>query len=290
MSGKTQGDLMARKAKKKMHRMPPLSAVDQLIYLSILLVLGAVYVVLFLVPFFLWRYNAFADEAVLAARAKMGLLWCLVPWFVFFITTFVLWVVPYQDRKPIFGKLNFRYGPPAWPKVYPVFMKNKPYVWVSKKTVADRRRKAVCLLILLAVSFIPYPWSWYSRYSVKQDGSVAQYNIFNIPVKEFSSGEIREVEFEAYWHYKSRNSLERIGDMKMHLITDSGKRYTFVYDDFRGNVLSGEYDWLPAMLELKSRYRPEIITYTGREYLPKVIHDNGLDGERKAMLRQLFEP
>lgn len=24
-----------------------------------------------------------------------------------------LWVVPYQDRKPIFGKRNFRYGPPA---------------------------------------------------------------------------------------------------------------------------------------------------------------------------------
>ena len=53
---------------------------------------------------------------------------------------------------------------------------------------------------------------------------------------------------------------------------------------------SGEYDWLPAMLELKSRYRPEIMTYTGREYLPKVIHDNGLDGEREAILRQLFEP
>ena len=119
--------------------MPPLSFLDKLIYWTIFLLLAAAYLLLLFGPIYLRDRIAFSEETVLAAEDHVSSLWMIVPGMTFFLMTFLLWNQPYQDRKPIFGLKNFKYGPPAWPKVYPLFMKNKPYVWVSERKKKERK-------------------------------------------------------------------------------------------------------------------------------------------------------
>lgn len=279
---------MAKKAKKKINRMPPLSVGDRLIYWGLFLIIVAANLAVMALPFWIWYRKAFADETVAAASITAGIIWGILPTCVSIGVTFGLWGITYQKQLPIFGKRNFKYGPPAWPKVYPLFMKDKPYVWVSKRAVQARRRNAVILLVLVVAAFIPYPLSWFGRQCIRYDGSVIQYNGLNIKTRDFSSGQIEKVEFEAYIHKKSKRNLTRVGDVHVILTTDSGKRYVFDHDEFRGCIWTGDNGWLPAMLELKDRYRPEIITYTGAEYLEKVILDNQLSPQQQADLYELF--
>lgn len=281
---------MAKKAKRKVHQMPPLSSIDRLIYWTLGLLMLAVLVLLLLFPFWYWYRNTFRDETVLAAAMTGNIFWSVLSWCVLLGATVGFWSQTYQKRLPIFGKRDFKYGPPAWPKVYPLFMKNKPYVWVSKQAVEKRRRTAILLAILVILGTLPYPLSFYKRHCLHHDGSMSSYNSFNIQTRDFSSGEIQRVEFEAYIHRRSRKSLVRLADVQVILVTDSGRRYVFDHDEFRGCGWNGSNDWLPAMLELKGRYRPEIITCTGTSYLEKVILDNQLNPQQQAMLYELFEP
>lgn len=279
---------MAGKAKKRKHQMPPLSFLDKLIYWTIMLVLCVVYFGLIFLTYRIRDNIAFADEMVLAKEDNISTLWAFIPWLTFFLMTFIPWSIAYsQDRRPIFGLRNFKYGPPAWPKVYPLFMKNKPYVWVSERAKRDRRSYALLLAAVLLISFIPFPWSLYGRDCLRYDGGIEQYNMFNAQVQEFSSGQIAAVEFEAYRHHQHR-SIRVYWDVRVTLTTDSGKEYTFAYDEFRSGEAEDAPYWLTAMLQLKRRYAPEIITYSGIDDLEKVIADNHLNDPETEMLHQLF--
>ena len=63
---------MARKAKKKMHRMPPLSFVDKLIYWLIMALLIATYFALPMGVFLLRDRIAYQDATVVAKRADVS--------------------------------------------------------------------------------------------------------------------------------------------------------------------------------------------------------------------------
>lgn len=84
--------------------MPPLSAVDKLIYWLILVLLCAAYIALAFGPLYLREKIAFADRAVVAVEDHASLYWLLVPWMTFFLMSFILWHEPYQKRIPIFGR------------------------------------------------------------------------------------------------------------------------------------------------------------------------------------------
>lgn len=139
---------MATKAKKKVNRMPPLSALDRMIYGGLFLLITAINLAVMILPFFIWYRKAFQDPSVAAASMSAGIIWGVFSFCVFLGVSYGLWGMAVQKQQPIFGKRNFKYGPPAWPKVYPLFMKNKPYVWVSKRALQQRRRNAVILLLL----------------------------------------------------------------------------------------------------------------------------------------------
>lgn len=279
---------MARKAKKKVHPMPPLSAVDKLIYWTLIAALFALDLFLIFGPLILVDIIAFADETVIASVIGPGFLWCFPSFAVVAAVTVVLWDRGYKKRIPIFGRKNFKYGPPAWPRVYPLFMKNKPHVRVSQKEAKRKKKMNTLLAAVVLLSFIPFPWSLFGRTTLQQDGSVARYNVFNVQVKDFSSGEVDRVEFEAYEHHRRRNAFDPWA-VRVCLTTESGKEYCFAYIDFRSDTQDHAPGWLSAMLALKSRYRPEIITYSGTENLQKVIRDNELTVEQQAMLYQLFD-
>lgn len=279
---------MAKKAMKRMHLMPPLSFFDKTIYWFVFLVLCALYIGLFFGTLVLRSKIAFSDEMVIASEDNISFLWFLLPWMTFFLMTFILWLNPYQRRKPIWGLRNFKYGPPTWPKEYPLFMKNKPYVYISERKKKERKQLATLLLVVLLISFIPYPWSLYGRDCLYSDGSIVQYNMFNSKAQEFTSGEIKSVEIETYRYTTGKYITERHWGVQITFTTDSGKEYCFQHGEFRDDVPTNTRYWLAAMLQLKNRYDPGIITYCGVEDLGKVVSDRNLTAEETQMLYQLF--
>lgn len=279
---------MARKAKKRLHKMPPLSFADKLIYWSIFLLLGAAYLILLLGPLYLRRRIALSDAAVIASDDHASIFWLGVPWMTFFLMTFILWLQPYQDRRPIFGLKNFKYGPPAWPKVYPLFLKNKPYVWVSERKKKERKQIAVILLMILLVSFIPFPWSLFGRDCLIYDGSIVEFNMFNSQTREFRSGDIADIEIETYRYSSGKYSKTTHWGVRMVFKTDGGIKYIFEDRDFRNPPDSQIRYWLEAMLAVKQRYDPGIVHYDGLEDLERVIADRNLNQEEIQKLYQLF--
>lgn len=275
----------SRKAKRKQNQMPPLSFLDKLIYWLILILLCMAYLLLLLGTLYLRKKIAFSDQTVMATSDGASFLWFIVPWMTFVLMTFGPWVNAFQERKPIFGRKNFKYGPPAWPKVYPLFMKNKPYVWVSEKKQKLRKQIAVILLVVVLICFIPFPLSLYGRACLCSNGSVVEYNMFNKQVHKFGTEEITDVEIETYWNRGGRRSITRNWGIQMVVKTDSGQKYVFKCGDFRDDINA---ERLETMLSVKACYNSAVIHYSGVEDLAYVITDLNLNQDEIAMLYELF--
>ena len=279
---------MAKKAKTRKQSMPPLSFWDEVIYWLIFMLFIALVFGMFLGTVILRSRIAFRNEMVIASEDNIGLLWSLIPIITVFLMMFTPWIIAYQDRKPIFGLRNFKYGPPEWPKVYPLFMKKKPSVYVSDRKKKDRIYVAVILLMVLLISFIPYPLSLFGRDCLHSDGSIVQYNMFNGRTREFRSGDIESVEIEAHRYTTGKYLKEEHWGIRMTFVTYSGRKYCFDHSEFRDDVPGDIPYWLAAMLEVKSRYDPRIFIYSGMENLEKVVSDKNLTDAEIQILYQLF--
>lgn len=275
-----------KKAKKKLHRMPKLSFIDQVVYWLGLLLLSAVYFTMALVPLLLRDRVSFADPAVIAVSENASVMWVLLPCLTFFLITFIPWSVFYNDRRPIFGLKDFKYGPPAWPMVYPLFMKNKPYVWISEKKQKEKRQTILILVILLLFSLIPFPWSLYGRDCLMADGRIQQYSMFNRQKEEFSPQEIDSVAFSVYKYSTGKYNQTTHWDVQVTLTTDSGREYSFQARDFRRD--RGSFSWLKDMMQLKTRFDASIIHYSRTDDLKKVVWDYDLPDAEEVLLYQLF--
>ena len=271
-----------------MHKMPPLSFVDKLIYWFLFLLHLTLSFILLLELLHLRRVITFADISVVAVAARSGILWVIIPWLTYFLIPFILLDKCYIDRKPIFGRRNFKYGPPAWPKVYPLFMKNKPYVFVSARKKKDRRLSVIILLIVLLVSLIPLPLSLYGRNCLRDNGSIVQYNMLNNVAHSFTSEEIEVVTIKAYrYRTKSDPKFWSYG-VQIELITDTGKKYPFNAWEFRDHEKNGALTWLLSMEDIKQHYDQEILRYEGVNYLDDVVADKALTNEEAQLLYRLF--
>ena len=268
--------------------MPPLSFVDKLIYWFLMLLSMVLMLGWFAGTLLLRDQIAFRDEMVIAVDDHYIIVWALVPCMTFFIMAFALLEQAYQSRKPIFGVRNFQYGPPKWPKEYPLFMKNKPPVFISERKQKERKQQAVFLLAVLLISLIPYPRSLFGRDCLNGDGSIVQYNMFNGKAQEFSPGEIESVQIETHRITIGKRAKSRIWSVRMVFTTDSGKEYSFLARDFRYDSSADIPYWLTAMLQVKRRYDPGIITYSGEEYLEKVVSDKNLTEAETQLLYELF--
>ncbi len=280
---------MGKKNKKKHHNMPKLSLLDRCIYWFIFLILCCLWALVAALPYVMFDSIALSDGAVAAGHQRATVLWVLVPWMTFFLMTFILWQMPYSERRPLFGIRGYQYGPPRTPKIYPVFRKGNPKVWISDRQKQNRKRLALGLMILLLVSFIPYPWAFYGRDSLYYDGSVRQYNIFNVEKVHYSSGEVASVEFRGITYTTGgRYSHTRHWSVQVILTAYSGKEYVFNANDFRDS--QGEVEsWLTEMIALKQRYDPSIISFSGKEKLNKVVLDQNLNEAEQKLLMELFE-
>lgn len=276
------------KKKKKRLRMPPLSPLDKLIYWALFLILCAAYIALLAVPLWLRHRIAFEQDAVIASVDSVSVLWLSVPWMTFFLITVILWLDAYQTRRPIFGRKDFRYGPPNSPKIYPLFMKDKPCVYISPRQQKQRRLIAAILIALLLLSFIPLPWSLYGRTSLHQDGSIVQHSMFNRPTQEFSSGDIADIQLETFRYSTGKHYRTTHWGVRLVFTTDSGAQYSFDHRDFRRDDDAEVVFWISAMWRLLKRYNPAIIHVSGAEDLELVVKERNLSEAEAELLYRLF--
>ena len=280
---------MGKKNKKRKPKMPKLSVADKLIYWTALILLLSFSILIVTLPVILFDSIAFSDEDVIASSHKATVFWALVPWFTFFIMTLILWNELYYGRQPLFGIRNFNYGPPKYPKKYPLLRKGNHPNWTSEKKRKSRRSLAWLLLIILLVSFIPYPWAFFGRNSLHYNGTVTEHNVFNSQTEEFTSGQIRSVEFCTYrYDTGGKYSTHWHWSVMMNIQTDSGKEYSFRTGAFASSPEGEPPRWLTEMTQLKRRFDPSIIIYSGINDLDKAVEDLKLNEEETELLYQLF--
>lgn len=143
------------------------------------------------------------------------------------------------------------------------------------------------LLVILLVSFIPFPWSLYGRDSLCIDGSIQQYSMFNRQKKSFSSEEYTSVKIETY-RRRSRRGMNGVYSVQMVFTTDRGRRYIFEARDFRSDNPNSRQEWVEEMTQVKHRLNPDVICYDGIERLEWVVESRNLNVMETKMLYQLF--
>lgn len=297
---------MAQKAKKRKtkqkKRMPPLSLLDRAIYLVLMLLAIMLDFGILFLTFYLRKWVAFSAPHVLAASEDAGLLWSLIPVIVPMLVAFIWSSYHYEERKPIFGKRGIKYGPPQYPPVYPVFMKNKPPVWVSENQKRSRKLGRNALLILIAVSLLPFPLSLSGRNSLQTDGSIVEYGVFNQEKERYERDEVKEVEFSLIpdtrsGHYGTDwgwiiRLIQRLEPPEyavcVTIKTDDGEQFVFRSGDFCNWGEGERTDWLEDMLYLKSLYPPERIVCVDLHLLDYAASDEDLSRQERELLYALF--
>lgn len=272
---------MPRKAKKYVHPMPPLSMLDKVIYLSATWLLTITGITFLFSGFWVPEILAFRDSEVIAYATNSQ------PWtmlFSFLLLFFALWIHLdlYRARLPLFGRKNFRYGPPAWPRTYPLLMKNRPKQQRTPRQRMIRKRVSIAVIVISLVCSITIPWGLCQRDCLNSNGSLTAYNIWGAKKGNYASGQIESVEFEAYYTRRRKSSRKKY-HVQMIITTYDGEKFSFTCFNFKNDE-----NWVNVMLQLKARYNPEIIRYSGTEYLQNVIDYRELTAEEAQLLYQLF--
>lgn len=278
---------MATKAKKQVHPMPKLGWKDQLIYWIAMILTGGFSILGTFIVLLAQDDIAFSDSAVIARTAGQGNLffiglitWCLI--------AFILILAGlYRKRIPIWGRSDIKYGPPAYPRVYPMIMKNKPKHWISSNELRKQKRMrlivAALLIITFLVSAVLFPLSFYGRAVLCNDGSIAVYNVRNQEIHHYLENEIASVELDTYYLHSRRGRGS--WHIQFKISTTDSKLYNFAAHSFEGT----DIQQLKTMLYVKEQLYKDLIFISGTENLQKVVWDQYSHTEEKALLYQLFE-
>ena len=277
---------MAKKAKKKLHPMPKLGFRDQLIYIiAMILTMGGALAVMIL-QMILQDRITFADPEVVAYRAGRGYGNMMFLFFWLFFVGIIIFAGPYQSRLPIFGIRGFKYGPPAYPRTYPLLMKNKPKSWSSPKKQAAQRKErnivAAFLLVTLVFSLAMFPRSLYGREVLMEDGTITVYSPGNREAEHYKFSDVESVTLETY-KYTPSKSLPQ-WSIRMVIHTRDGEDFYFTCGSFKGTYSES----LTLMTEMKTRYGG-LVTIEGTNNLGKSAGDMNLNPEERALLYALFE-
>ena len=278
---------MARKAKKKVHPMPKLGWKDQLVYWTAILLTAAGALFSLFFPIYYRHELKFNNANAISCADGEGSLHFL--WLFFWLLFAVIFLVTvyYQYRRPIFGRSDIRYGPPAYPPIYPLLMKNKPKKREKPKVLAQKRKYRIILtgilLITLAFSVALFPRSLYGRYELLRDGTVQVYDSRNRQAEYYSLGDIESVRLDTNRTSGGRYSSGR-WYARMTIFFLNGERCDF-------SIMSFGDDW-PSAIEmaekLKVIYGP-LFYIEGKENLWRVVRDQDMTAENEALLKVLFE-
>jgi len=274
---------MPRKAKKRVHPMPKLGWKDLCLYwFLIIMCFGGALVSAFFPDYYRSKLVEANVNAVTYTSGKgmLRFLWLTI---LLFIISIVICAGPYQRRYPVFGRADIRYGPPAYPKIYPLLMKNKPKHWKGKNESEKRAViiGSVVLLALLAFSLAIYPSAIYGRYELLRDGTVAVFDSQNRQTEHYSMDEITAVCLDTQSVGGKYSSSWRAS---LKIIFTDGESCRF-------SVMTFGDDWTQAIQkanQLKGYYGPRL-SVEGTEDLWKVARDADMTEEEKAQLFALYD-
>ena len=275
-----------RKAKKKIHPMPKLGWKDMLLYWSAMLFCAVGAVIAFCLPLVLREQIIFADPSVVATNSGAAVTNCF--WIIlWFITVICFILVPYRKRYPVFGRDDIQYGPPAYPRVFPLLMKNKPQYWVSPKKKQFYKDGlqigALVMAIWLGISLWLYPNSIYQRADLRSNGTISVIDGSNQETMLYRFGDIESVDFRIL-HRRNKGSPNHIWYIAVVIHCKDGEFFRYRNTDYRGDWLEA----LEAMLMLRHLYG-HLVSTEGKENLENVVRSNGLNDLEKSLLYQLFE-
>ena len=217
------------KAKKKIPPMPKLGFVDQMIYLVGFLLIFAVFC------FLLWFQYDFVEDRLMTEPGAVAVYrndteflfmpFCLT----FLLSLFIPWYSLHSKRYPFFGKWGVKYGPPAYPRTFPLFMKNKPQYWKSPSEARMRRATAVFVVVLNLVFLSLVPLSIHGRDMLYADGTVRDYNVFDRMMHEYSPEDAGEVTLSIGRHKTGKYAYS----WRLTVYIDYGDRaYRFYHGSF----------------------------------------------------------
>lgn len=265
--------------------MPSLGALDRCIYGFGIAVTGTGSMGFLLLGVWLAQKKAFADPQVVAANCGIGgallSVWCFV--------MFMVLLNGAGRERPIFGRKDITYGPPKYPEIYPLMMKNAPDTWKSPTVAANRRTNRKILLGIavgtLVFALVMFPGGVNRRNVLFEDGTAAEYNGRN---QETDHRELSEtVELRILTDGQRRAKSRRtVWTVEIHIVYED-RFYSFHANDFQGSW----EDILNAMLDLKADFirRGIPVVIGGADKLENVIDDKNLTAENVRLLYRLFE-
>lgn len=275
-----------RKAKKKLHPMPKLGWKDMALYWSGMLLSGIGAVITFVYPILVRDDIAFSDPSVVATNSKLGSIQCF--WIILWFIAVICWIaVPYRKRYPVFGRTDIKYGPPAYPRVFPLLMKDKPRYWVSAKKMASTKKwlqiGAWIMAVWLLIGIWTFPNSIYHRADLRRNGTISVMDGSNRETQLYRFGDVEAVEFMIN-HSRRRGSTARRWYITVVISTKDGERFSYRNSEFHGDWL----ETLESMQALKYQYSDRV-TVKGEEDLEKVVSYYDLNEYEKFLLYQLFQ-
>lgn len=263
--------------------MPKLGWQDRLLY-TLLIVVSFGGAVGCLVFSRINRYRLLSANA-LTYMDDVSFMYGLLLFFFLLIVGTIIVFGPCRKRIPVFGRKDVRYGPPAYPRVFPLLMKNKPQYWESANKIKKRKIRKIILTVFLICSFLPstflYSRSICGRYELMTDGSVKVFDYKNRESEHYESQQIQSVCVSIFSSGGRRGVSYRLG---MFVTLPDGKNYLFNIEKF-GN------DWNSALrqaLSLKDRYGAAFSTEGADDFWKFFLYNN-LTPEKKELLYQLFE-
>ena len=191
------------------------------------------------------------------------------------------------SKTPIFGKKGITYGPPMYKAKYPLFMRNKPEVYVKPSKKRWRKTKCILILGILVLTLIPLGFSFCGRKCLTDDVTIQQYNIVNVKKSEYNIDEIESTTLKAYYHLGGKYSRS-YWEVSIEFATNNKKNFEFDYSKFKPFGDGAHTETLDMLLDIKSKLNSKDIEYDGADNLEYVIEEKGLNEKESEMLYELF--
>ncbi len=189
-----------------------------------------------------------------------------------------------RKRQPIFGKSNFKYGPPHWKRgVYPLFSKQFWTMLYSNKKLLKIVVFISFLLsfVVTAATILVLPM----RDCLYDDGSISVYGCLNQSTAQYSKEDVAEIQIDTCTHYSRGRDPWGI---EIEILMNDGEEFFFSDGDFQtlDDNIRGS---ISGMYQIKSCFDPNIITIGGKDDIPYVIRDMKLNQQETELLYLLFD-
>lgn len=279
------GKKFKKRKKDTAHRTPPLSRLDQAIYIGIIILFA-----LFLIgSIFGWellhRRIAFRDPAVIAYRAGFGY-YLAIPLLLFlFLVGIIGLMIWFGGKKPIFGNKTIRYGDYPWKTdLFPLLGPQHKEARIRPSERRFREKMTRILTGIFITLLLLACFGVFGRVCLREDRTIVEYSPLNRPADPVSiARDCDRITVKAGIKYGKGGSTWHYG-IVIH--GADGRQYEFMDYDFN----PGHSERLRQMLAIKALFSADQITIEREDLLPDVIEDRKLDESQAALLYQLFEP